>query len=1038
MSDPLVLVTLDSRDEVVAPADGDYLGLQVAGVWKKVALSVLAQYVGDEVESDYANTASVETITGIWSYNVAPEFNAGVRMEQESSPPSGVAGYSTLYVNAAGALISIDEAGSSETVSFLERAQSFTATQTFSGVDINGGNIDGTIIGAATAAAGSFTTLGTSGLASLNSLSLTTVLSATYGGTGLTSISTLLNSNVTPTTLGLVIGTSVQAYHATLAAVSAGTYTGSTSIVTLGTIATGAIPASLVTAGTFGAGAYVFPSTLASGTHTISSDLILATGSITSASGAISFGNENLTTTGVVTIGADSTSVKLNIIGNRSDVAGEGFVTLTDVYKSAFRLDTSNRFNLDMYNGSTWYNAFSVSTIGAVTFAGALSGITTLGTSGLATLASLTVTGAVILKGATMSTFIATLIDDATQGDAQTTLGVDPSGTDNSTDVTLGGSLDYITLSGQVLTRNAIVLTTDVSGVLPVANGGTALTSISTLLNSNVTPTTLSLVIGEDTQAYSSVLDGVSAGTYTIPAERVDPGTFPSGAYVFQGALSGITDLTMSGALALGSGTITTTGAVGTGVATHGTGAVVQVYSGVTSSTFLPQLMVFDGAFSGGILVKTDSTTAARGGQVTLARSNGSTNGLVNNGDVLGAINFAGADGADYRSVGASIVGVVSGTAGVNDMPASLKFYTTQSGNQNPTLALTIDATQVSTFASTVITTASGGFKSATTTANDRTPIWRVGDADAYGFSYFRGTASLGTDGIGFHLGTATAAASILNIIPAGIVVTGTGSFTGNVLIGTTTDTYGTLQVSGEMMAGDSLSNALYTSSGSLNGAYGTDTDSGALIFNNVGYQNGTSRFRDSIFKDGKNTTVMSIDGSAKALTMVDGANFVLGGSTLAASATNTIHVYDGTAPTGAITNGALLWSEGGEMKVMDSGANTTTLSPHNSSLLPAGHFSELMGWGYYSTNSILGYAVNADISKALRYLEQLLGEDIVHLGKWNGSGYDMVKGRSPEKGRVQVLEEDNEKLQKALSEIELEFSTFKKSIEDRLMAIGA
>lgn len=50
---------------------------------------------------------------------------------------------------------------------------------------------------------------------------------------------------------------------------------------------------------------------------------------------------------------------------------------------------------------------------------------------------------------------------------ARASLGVDASGTDNSTNVTLSGSLDYITIAGQVITRNLIDLTTDVSGLLP-------------------------------------------------------------------------------------------------------------------------------------------------------------------------------------------------------------------------------------------------------------------------------------------------------------------------------------------------------------------------------------------------------------------------------------------------------------------------------------------------------------------------------------------------------------------------------------------
>ena len=54
----------------------------------------------------------------------------------------------------------------------------------------------------------------------------------------------------------------------------------------------------------------------------------------------------------------------------------------------------------------------------------------------------------------------------------RTSIGCDAAGTDNSTDVTVAGSLDYITLSGQELTRNAIDLATDVTGVLPHANIG--------------------------------------------------------------------------------------------------------------------------------------------------------------------------------------------------------------------------------------------------------------------------------------------------------------------------------------------------------------------------------------------------------------------------------------------------------------------------------------------------------------------------------------------------------------------------------------
>ena len=87
------------------------------------------------------------------------------------------------------------------------------------------------------------------------------------------------------------------------------------------------------------------------------------------------------------------------------------------------------------------------------------------------------------------------LATGVTAGEMQSLIGVDPAGTDNSTNVTVAGTPDYITLSGQVLTRNAIDLTADVTGALPVANGGTG---AATLTASGV-------LIGNGTSAVSAV-----------------------------------------------------------------------------------------------------------------------------------------------------------------------------------------------------------------------------------------------------------------------------------------------------------------------------------------------------------------------------------------------------------------------------------------------------------------------------------------------------------------------------------------------------
>jgi len=63
-------------------------------------------------------------------------------------------------------------------------------------------------------------------------------------------------------------------------------------------------------------------------------------------------------------------------------------------------------------------------------------------------------------------------------------LGVDAAGTDNSTNVTLAGSLDYLTISGQQISLGAIDLAADVTGQLPLASvsgtGGAAALNVGT------------------------------------------------------------------------------------------------------------------------------------------------------------------------------------------------------------------------------------------------------------------------------------------------------------------------------------------------------------------------------------------------------------------------------------------------------------------------------------------------------------------------------------------------------------------------------
>lgn len=82
-------------------------------------------------------------------------------------------------------------------------------------------------------------------------------------------------------------------------------------------------------------------------------------------------------------------------------------------------------------------------------------------------------TGLNVASVTSLTSFGRSLIDDADAATARTTLNVDVAGTDNSTDVTLAGTPDYITIVGQAITRALINLASHVTGVLGLSNGGT-------------------------------------------------------------------------------------------------------------------------------------------------------------------------------------------------------------------------------------------------------------------------------------------------------------------------------------------------------------------------------------------------------------------------------------------------------------------------------------------------------------------------------------------------------------------------------------
>ena len=84
----------------------------------------------------------------------------------------------------------------------------------------------------------------------------------------------------------------------------------------------------------------------------------------------------------------------------------------------------------------------------------------------------------------------------------------------------------------------------------------------------------------------------------------------------------------------------------------------------------------------------------ANGPSLNFAKTRGSNGSstIVQDGDNLGVINFAGADGTDIKSAAARIRAQVDGTPGGNDMPGRIAFDTTADGSVSPVERMTINS----------------------------------------------------------------------------------------------------------------------------------------------------------------------------------------------------------------------------------------------------------------------------------------------------------------------------------------------------------
>ncbi len=121
------------------------------------------------------------------------------------------------------------------------------------------------------------------------------------------------------------------------------------------------------------------------------------------------------------------------------------------------------------------------------------------------------------------------------------------------------------------------------------------------------------------------------------------------------------------------------------------------------------------------------------------------------------------------------------------------------------------------------------------------------------------------------------------------------------------------------------------------------------------------------------------------------------------------------TSPPSLVQLYADLVAASTELRVRDEAGNVTTLSPHNFSLI--GQASEPLAWSHYSEN---GHGkINVDMLRAMRLLESLSGERLVHIQSDNESEMEDSKqyGMSL-KAQVEALLLKNRKLESELTHI--------------------